>query len=73
MAVGSGGRPAPRPSAAAAVEREAIGRGRARMTLLLSNEEVQVLLPTTECLDVLEQAYRALAAGRAPRGECPYH
>lgn len=34
------------------------------MTLLLSNEEVQALLPMPDCLAALEHAYQELAAGR---------
>jgi ornithine cyclodeaminase/alanine dehydrogenase-like protein (mu-crystallin family) len=33
--------------------------------LILSNEDVRALLPMAEAIDVLERAYRALAAGRA--------
>jgi alanine dehydrogenase len=35
-----------------------------RVTLLLSNADVQALLPMPECLAALEHAYRELAAGR---------
>lgn len=34
------------------------------MTLLLSNEDVDALLTMPECIEVLEDAYRELAAGR---------
>lgn len=35
------------------------------MTLLLSNEDVDRLLSMSECVEILETAYRELAAGRA--------
>ena len=35
------------------------------MTLILSNEEVEKLLDVKECIEVLEDAYREQAAGRA--------
>ncbi|MBI4522759.1 MAG: ornithine cyclodeaminase family protein [Deltaproteobacteria bacterium] len=35
------------------------------MTLILSNEEVERLLEVRDCIDVLEDAYREQAAGRA--------
>jgi alanine dehydrogenase len=35
------------------------------MTLILSNEEVEELLDVKDCIDVLEDAYREQAAGRA--------
>jgi alanine dehydrogenase len=35
------------------------------MTLILTNQEIQKALTVQECLDVMEDAYRELAAGRA--------
>jgi|ERR1043166_3914470 hypothetical protein len=35
------------------------------MTLILSNEEVEQLLDVKDCIDMLEDAYRDQAAGRA--------
>ena len=35
------------------------------ITLILSNEEVEQLLDVKDCIDVLEDAYREQAAGRA--------
>ena len=34
------------------------------MTLILSNDDVEKLLPMPECIDALEQAYVELAEGR---------
>lgn len=35
------------------------------MTILLSNDDVEALLPMSECIAVLEDMYRELALGRA--------
>ena len=34
------------------------------MTLVLSNDDIEKLLPMRECIDALEQAYIELAEGR---------
>ena len=36
----------------------------ARMTLILSNDDVEKLLTMPECIDVMEEAYIELAEGR---------
>jgi len=35
------------------------------MTLILSNEDVEKVLNVRDCIDILEDAYREQAAGRA--------
>jgi ornithine cyclodeaminase/alanine dehydrogenase-like protein (mu-crystallin family) len=36
------------------------------MTLILSNDDVEALLPMSDCIGALEEAYRELAHERAP-------
>ena len=45
----------------------------ARMTLILSNDDVEKLLTMPECIDVMEEAYVELAEGRGvsrTRSDC---